>query len=522
MEMELVKDQVKINSPVGEETVQAVIENDIIVPDVKPDIVKIINVGGDVYPAELHVAQDKVTVRGRIKYKVLYVCEDEAQPVRSMSATADFSQNAFIVGARSGMKAFVTPSVQYISHNLVNGRRVNIKAVIDLPVKVMSETTLDVVSAVRGTDDIQVLTEPARIRSLLGDVEEQFTIREEFRLPDDKPAIGELLRSDVKVAGKDVKLTDNKVIVKGDACISSIYAADNEEHSIQFVRNETTFTQFVDFPGMSEDKACELYYEVREFSAHALEDDDGQARGIAVEIVLNARVLSEDSTNLDMVADVYSPSVDVALERKEIVISEPVIENDVEENVKDVITIPGDIPGVCDVYTLVCNPSVVECEVCDDKVVVEGVVNTEMIYLTDDNSQPVNCYTQDIPFREGIEIKGARPGMKCEVVLESGDCSYDVMSPAEVEVKVPINAHIKLRKESTLKVIDRAELRPIEQRESESRPSITMYYIQPGDSLWSVAKKYRTTISDIMALNSIPEPDAVSVGQYIVIPKKTG
>lgn len=522
MEMELVKDQVKINNLVGEETVQAVIENDVIVPDVKPDILRIIHIGGDVYPVELQVEQDRVTVKGRVKYKVLYACEDETQPVRSMLSTVDFSQSVFFAGAKSGMKAFTTPSIQYISHDLVNGRKINIKAVIDLPVKVMGEMSLDIVSAVRETEDIQVLTEATKVKSLLGDVEEVFTIREEFRLPEEKPAIEELLRTDVKITGKDVKLTDNKVIVKGDVCVSSVYTASDESCSIQFVRNEAPFTQFIDFPGMSEDKKCEVFYEIKDFSAHVSEDDNGEAKGISMELMLGARVLSEDTRNFDMVVDAYSTSADVLFERKEVVINEPVAESNTGGSVTDIIAIPGDVPGVCDVCTLACNPSVIEYEVYDDKVVVEGIVNTEMIYLTDDKSQPVNCYSQDMPFRETIEIKGAKPEMKCEVVLESGECSFDVLSLAEVEVKVPINARVRLIRESSLQVVTNAELRPVEKEESESRPSITMYYIQPGDSLWAIAKKHRTTVADIMALNSILEPDEISVGQYIVIPPKAG
>jgi LysM repeat protein len=46
------------------------------------------------------------------------------------------------------------------------------------------------------------------------------------------------------------------------------------------------------------------------------------------------------------------------------------------------------------------------------------------------------------------------------------------------------------------------------------------YTVQRGDSLKSIAQKYGVTIRDIIAINQIPNPDSLTVGSVLRIPKK--
>jgi len=44
------------------------------------------------------------------------------------------------------------------------------------------------------------------------------------------------------------------------------------------------------------------------------------------------------------------------------------------------------------------------------------------------------------------------------------------------------------------------------------------YVIQPGDSLASIAEKYRVTMDELATLNSIDDPDHIEAGERILIP----
>jgi LysM repeat protein len=46
-------------------------------------------------------------------------------------------------------------------------------------------------------------------------------------------------------------------------------------------------------------------------------------------------------------------------------------------------------------------------------------------------------------------------------------------------------------------------------------PSVTTYTIQPGDTLSGIAAQYGTSVSSLVALNGIANPDVIYAGQTI-------
>jgi LysM repeat protein len=54
---------------------------------------------------------------------------------------------------------------------------------------------------------------------------------------------------------------------------------------------------------------------------------------------------------------------------------------------------------------------------------------------------------------------------------------------------------------------------------SSSAPSgTTTYVVQPGDTLYSIAARFGKNVWDIIAANNLPDPQWISVGQTLVIP----
>lgn len=44
------------------------------------------------------------------------------------------------------------------------------------------------------------------------------------------------------------------------------------------------------------------------------------------------------------------------------------------------------------------------------------------------------------------------------------------------------------------------------------------YRVEPGDTLFSIARKFNTTVHNILVFNDIPNPNLIFVGQVLIIP----
>ena len=52
-----------------------------------------------------------------------------------------------------------------------------------------------------------------------------------------------------------------------------------------------------------------------------------------------------------------------------------------------------------------------------------------------------------------------------------------------------------------------------------SQPGMVGYVMQPGDTLWDVAKEYHTTVDHVLEINKMNEEEVVSGDMLLVVPR---
>ena len=57
------------------------------------------------------------------------------------------------------------------------------------------------------------------------------------------------------------------------------------------------------------------------------------------------------------------------------------------------------------------------------------------------------------------------------------------------------------------------------QESEENIYSIVVYFVKPGDTLWNIAKKFKSTIGAIASVNGIEDENKINIGQQLFIPK---
>ena len=68
-------------------------------------------------------------------------------------------------------------------------------------------------------------------------------------------------------------------------------------------------------------------------------------------------------------------------------------------------------------------------------------------------------------------------------------------------------------------VITGAAIHPMDLQKLQELPGIVGYIVQPGDSLWEIAKKFHTTVGNIISTNELAD-DQVKPGQRLLLVKE--
>ncbi len=520
MSLELVKEAFKVNNLLGEDTIQTVIENDIIVPDTKPDIARVLLLDGDIFVTGCDTGTDRAVTSGCIVCKILYVADDEARSVKSIISNIPFSYTLDIPGVRGGMKCRTKGILEHMDYNLLNGRKINVKAILSLNCRAQEEIEREYCSGVAGLEDVQVLKDNVMLNSFLGSNKVNYVIKEDLDLPSSKPTIGEVLSNDVKITGKDFKIADGRVIVKGDIAISTLYVADDESRSMQYMENEVAFTQFVELDGVDDDTLVDVDYDLIDYKVDAAEDADGELRSLRAEVNLNIYVEGTSNREAEILADAYSPKLRISLERSSIELDEIFAENRSQITIRDVVDLKDCSPEVSEIFNVISKYNTADMRLEEDRVMIEGSVQNNLLYLANSEDQPIFCFKKDIPFKHEIEIKGVNRDMKPNVSMEMEHCNYSMVSSDQVEIRVVLGVNTKVEAKKKVPVIFKANEGQMDEKKMQAMPSVIIYITQPGDSLWKIAKKYGTTVDILMKINNFQERDVLMVGQQILVLKK--
>ena len=521
MSLELVGEPIRINRTVGEDSTQTIVENDIIVPDTKPDIARILLLDGDAWVKGAEAAADRVLVNGSVRYKILYISDDPEQPVKSITTVSTFQYAMEIPDTRQGMQCRVNCDIEHLEYEILNSRKVNVKAIISLSGKVTEQVEQYITGDLTGLDGIQILKNRAAANTYLGDCRTECRISETLDIPVGKPAIYEILRNDIKITGREYRAGDDRIAVRGNLNISTLYIADNENRSIQFMEHEIPFTRMIDMPGIDETcSSSSIDISIGEAFFEAEEDGDGELRRLNCDVMLDIYAQCYGRKEIELAEDAYSPYSRVNIDKEELLLDELVSENTSQVTLRESIEVDENAPDISELFNVLGKLSLSSGEITDDRVTVEGVAVCNVLYLASSEGQPVYCADREIPFRQSIDVKGAREGMDLDVDMEIEHYSYSIVNSREVEVRLVIGLKTKVGKQLSVPVIVNAQEQPLDEKRAEARPSIIIYFTQPGDTLWKIAKRYYTTVDEILKNNDLYETEQIAPGSRIIITKR--
>lgn len=92
--------------------------------------------------------------------------------------------------------------------------------------------------------------------------------------------------------------------------------------------------------------------------------------------------------------------------------------------------------------------------------------------------------------------------------------STNVLPDSSINTELSIN--IYNQSSSQMEIINEIK---INDEENDEGYSMIIYFVKPGDSLWKIAKRFKSTIKEISNLNEIANEDKINVGDKLYIPR---
>ena len=167
MAVETVKDSVCISKIIDQKNESVIVEADSIIPDVKPDILSAISTSGTVCIYKKEILDGRIRIDGSIETYIMYLADDENSSVRSMSSNLDFSQTIDMPKAKVDMQLDTNISLKNIECRVVNGRKISLRAILDIEARISLNENVDIVNSVNVTD-VQTLSKSLNINSMIG------------------------------------------------------------------------------------------------------------------------------------------------------------------------------------------------------------------------------------------------------------------------------------------------------------------------------------------------------------------
>jgi hypothetical protein len=495
---------------------QAYTEADIIVPDIKPDIAKVLQVDANAVVTSKECQTDKIVAEGKVSINILYIGDDNT--VKSINSVQNFRHSMDAKGAEDGMKAELECDVENVEFEVVNSRKINVRTLIGIDVRVVMPLDINAITDAPGAD-CEILYRKIKPYSIVSRVEENINIKERLEVPVGKPNIATVLKTDVRIRGAEIKVAQGKLIIKGTLCVTTLYLGDMDENVMQFMEHEFAFTEIIDADGAQEGMSADLDFTVINVSFDLEHDSDGDCRILIadIDIMVSGKVARQNE--IDIIEDIYSTKDNLCVAKSTAMLDKMVFKTKVQAAINDVANIPGDLPEIVQIYNIIAKPYLSETRIENGKIVAAGVIDTYILYLSDNASFPIYTYKHENKFSQYVDAQDVSDDMFCEVKIDVEHVSYNIGMGREIQLRFILSIDatvVSTEKIEYVSEITRGE--EPEQNAQKPKCCIKIYFVQKGDRLWDIAKKYKTTVESLMIANDITEEKELTAGTQIIIP----
>ena len=516
--MDLKREDIQCLKIKSRATSQVTFDVDFNVPDVKPDVGRMIQHKGDVVIDEVRLSDGHAYIKGNLQVDLLYVSEDTGK-VFSMTARLPMEETLNLEGIAGGDKMCLRWEIEDLSLHLIHSRKLNIKAIVTLYAVVDEISGIRLPCAVTD-EEISVRKKRIRLLSLAIHKKDTLRIREEITLAANKPNISELIWSTVEIRGLDLVPGENQVKARGELAVFALYAGDDESSQLQWMEYAIPFNGEVECTGCSEEMIPQIETSVLSQSLEVRPDADGEERILMADVVLELDMKLYREEEHELLLDVYTPKKELLPRSHPEELESLLVRNSSRCRLADRIEVKetqGKVLQICHSQGRI---KVDKTRPVENGIRIEGVVQMKILYIIGNDEMPFYSMDAMLPFSHLVEAQGIDEDCTYHLTTDLEQLSTSLADSNQLEVKAVIGLNVLVLRHGEEQIIDRVEEQPLDKEKLRSMPGVSVYMVRSGDTLWEIARRHYTTVEEIRTLNELPDAQ-LTPGQPLLLVKNS-
>jgi len=480
-----------------------------------PDIEKIISTEGKIKINSVSVHKNNVTVNGDLIHNIIYRSNDENISVASMSGKINFTEEIPMDGATENMEAQVNSYIDYIDSELLTEKNFLIKAVANIDVDLVHKRPVDFISSLESDGSFQAKTKNIVYTDVVFHTSEDITVSDSIEINKSTDKIKSILKSDCDAYISNIDIMNDRMLVEGICKVGFLYTEDNNLSTTGYVSEEFPFTHYIELKNSNAEMLRDINVNFDNLSFAIDKNYDEEDKIVSFTANFNIDAKLYDTIEKNIILDGYSTDSEIEINSSKInLISTHGIKEEVTkfENNFDVMT-----GTIKDIYAIDVSPKVSEKKVYDNKYVVDGFLDVNLLYLNGDVNKIDRAYIS-MPYTATANLSDDEKD--CDIVsdVKISKCSAYRKGNNSVVVNCDIKLGIKIKKGDEISIISNiSEIGPIDY---SKMPSLIFRVVQQGETMWDIAKNYNVSINYLKELNDLSEDIALTPGDKIIIARK--
>lgn len=515
--MRLKKEYIHMNRQKEKKVTQVTLDDDFIVPDSQPDIGSLILDDGEIELEETRPMGDRVQLKGHLKFDVLYH-PLEGGTVQSLSGAVPFEEvvNMGEMSDRDVLSVFW--DMEDLSAGVINSRKLSIKAIVTFTLSAEEIQDEEVAVEAEGEEPFDTMTKGSEITQIAVRTRDTFRFREEMDLENNRPNIHRLLWKRLSLHSWETRPMDGSLGIRGEFVLFAIYAGEEEHIPVQYVEKTLPFSGSIEIADCTEEMIPDVTVRLIQRDMEEKPDFDGEMRTIGVEAVLELDIRLYEENRIQVLEDVYCPEKEILLKRRNARAEELLVKNISRYKINDKLS-AGDNKKLLQICHCEGNAKLDRVAATEEGLLLEGALCIQLLYLSAEDNAPLQSLKGVVPFQYTAEVKGLTKETDCRVKCGVEQLSAVMLGGGEVEIKAVITADLLALAPLSIEVIEELEEQPLDQEKIEAMPGMSGYVVQPGDTLWKIAKEFYTTAENIREINGVTGSD-VSPGDRLLVIKQ--